>query len=111
MREKDLNKCIWIHHIATFMGLFCGMWNFMREKAGGCRTFALVLYIESQIWAAFKIFVDFGNGGSRLKKSFERIQARCKDEHQEKKIVAVLVAGSVLFKLGVPYLLGKKPVR
>lgn len=108
MREKELQVCIWIHHIATFTGLLCGICRLVRNRLCTGRAFALILYIETQAWAVLKIAADVRKGGSRLRKSFEGIRARCENERQERKILAALVASSCLYKCAVPLLLGRR---
>ncbi len=108
MKEREVNTGIWIHHIVTFIGLSCGIYRLGDKRIGKSRAFALIIFIGSQFWAVIKIIADLLSGGSRLKKSFEQIHIRCQDRQKERKILAVLVAGSSLFKLGVPWILGKK---
>ena len=108
MKEREVNTGIWIHHIVTFIGLSCSIYRLGEKQIGKGRAFALIMFIGSQLWAVIKIIADLLSGGSRLKKSFERIHTCCQDRPKERKILAVLVAGSAFFKLGVPWVLGKK---
>lgn len=108
MKEKELDICIWLHHTATFLGIFCGMSVLIRKKLGKCRICILVLFIESQLWGAVKIVRDLRNRRSRLRDSLERIQACSKSRRKEMGIIAGLICGSILFKLGIPWAAGRK---
>lgn len=107
MKEKELDIYIWLHHIATFFGLFCGMRVLAGKKLSKCRICVLVLYIETQIWGAVKIIRDVRNGRFRLRDSFVKIQKHRQSTCQERAVIAGLTCGSVIFKAGVPWLAGK----
>lgn len=103
MTEKEKNTCIWIHHTATILGIVYSVRLFVEKRLRRCSLFVLVLFLEGQIWAVFKIMTDLRNGGSRLRNSFERIHIHSGNRHRERSISIGVTLASVLFKLGVPY--------
>lgn len=108
MKEKELNICIWIHHAATFLGIICSVCLLIRRKLSKGRICILTLFLESQLWGAFKIISDFKKGRSRLRDSYEKIHTLSKNGRQERRTAAGLCCGSVLFKLSVPWLIGRE---
>lgn len=107
MNEKKSDICIWIHHTATFLGIFYGMFLLIRKRLSKYRICILTVFLETQIWGAFKIIQDLKERRSRLKDCYERIHIYGENEKQGKRITAALCCGSILFKLGVPWLAGR----
>lgn len=102
MKEKELKICIWIHHIATFIGVVLSIRALRRRQESEGRRCALVLFLVSQVWAVIKIVSDYKNGSSRLAECLNNICEQSRNEYQARGIVASLISGSVLFKVGIP---------
>ena len=56
MREQKI--CSWIHHIATFIGVFIGMKRLLEKRGGIIRKGILGLFLGSQLFAVCKILAD-----------------------------------------------------
>lgn len=97
--------CIWVHHIATFIGLCTGVYHFIFRKDHGAKQSLLVVYIASQIWAAVKIIAGLGAEKGFLQKSCDNIHTLCENKKQEIRSICFLTASSAIFKIGTPILL------
>ncbi len=97
--------CIWVHHIATFIGLCTGVYHFIFRKDHGAKQSLLVFYIASQIWAVIKILAGFGAEKGFLQKSYDNIHTLCENKKQEKRSICILTGFSAMFKIGTPILL------
>lgn len=106
MDKKEFKVCIWIHHIATFAGLAAGISVLTRKRQGKKKSVwkkaALLLYIISQIWAAFKIAVSFLSGKEQMKDSYDNIHSLCDDSRKEKMFTWFLTMTSACAKIGIP---------
>ena len=106
MREKEWTICIWIHHIATFIGLFSSLYHIAAgKKRPAARSGGLILFACCQAFGVFKIVADLAKGRSRLRKSFDNIHSLCRDKRQERGLLWVLTALSAVFKTSTPCLL------
>lgn len=102
MKEKELKICIWIHHIATFIGVFLSLRALMSRCTGTGRKCIMFIFLLSQIWAVIKIVSNRENDNSHLEECLNHIYEQSKNEYQARGIVASLISGSVLFKMGFP---------
>lgn len=66
MREQKI--CSWIHHIATFIGVFIGMKRLLEKRGGIIRKGILGLFLGSQLFAVCKILADMILGRKELKR-------------------------------------------
>lgn len=107
MGKKEWIICTWIHHIATVIGLYKGCRRLFMERLRGIRGLLMFLFLASQIWAGVKILRELTMGESRLKQSFENIHRVSKNEDEERGILFTIAGFSALFKIGVPWFLGK----
>ena len=102
MKEKELKICIWIHHIATFIGVFLSLRALISRQTETGRKCIMFVFLLSQMWAVLKIVSDYGNGSSHLGECLNHIYEQSKNEYQARGIAASLISGSVLFKVGFP---------
>lgn len=118
MKEKELKICIWIHHIATFVGVFLSLRALISRHLGTGRKCIMSVFLLSQVWAVIKIINNSlsrsaslqgvciaacpDGDGSSLGECLNHIYEQSKNEYQARGIVASLISGSVLFKVGFP---------
>lgn len=107
MSVKEQNICIWIHHIATILGLCTGFFKLRAhpENKKGAAFPLLILYITSQLWALLKLLAGLGAKRQPLKKSFLNIKKLCRTQKQERSFLWLLTLLAAGFKLGTPALL------
>ncbi len=105
-KRKEDKICIWMHHIATVIGMLEGIWGLASEKKDtlSCtsRVFCLSLFTGSQLWAMLKILSDAVRGSSRMKDSILHIRALSGSASKGRRMLGAVTALSVLFKIGVP---------
>lgn len=106
MSRKEYKICIWIHHIATLLGVFSGAIHLACTKKCGFRTLCLSFFTGSQLWALLKIMSDGIRGRSRLKKSIVHIRILSGSTAKERRTLGAVTAASALFKITVPVVLG-----
>ena len=62
MSKREEGICIWIHHIATGLGVIMGMAGWLRRPkegvAGWLRGFLLGIFLLTQFYACLKILAD-----------------------------------------------------
>lgn len=102
MKEKELKICIWIHHIATFIGVFLSLRALISRHIGMGRKCIMFVFLLSQMWAVAKISNNCENDSSHLGECLNHIYEQSENEYQARGIVASLISGSVLFKVGFP---------
>lgn len=105
MSRKEYRICIWIHHIATILGVSGGIYSLASTKKYSFRTFCLSLFTGSQLWALLKIVSDGIRGRSRLKESIIHIRTLSGDAVRERRTLGAVTAVSALFKIAVPVFL------
>ena len=115
MSKREEGICIWIHHIATGLGVIMGM-------AGWLRGFLLGIFLLTQFYACLKILADIfrrcdkeegkteraEDRTSSLHGSFARIRRLCPGKREQRAASWTALAAGVAFKLGVPALLGRR---
>ena len=106
MGRKEYRVCIWIHHIATILGVCGGLCNLACTRKYSFRTFCLSLFTGSQLWALLKIVSDGVQGRSRLKKSIVHIRALSSSAAGERRALGALTAASAVFKIVSPAVIG-----
>lgn len=105
MKEKKFIICTWIHHIATFTGLFLGLARWFGGSRGILKRSFLGIFITGQLWAAVKVISSFFSGRCHLERSYDNIHKLSKSKKQEHTILCSLSLLSVLFKIGTPLVL------
>lgn len=103
MQEQKI--CRWIHHIATFIGIFIGTEQLLEKRGGIIRKGILGLFLGSQLFAACKILTDRISGRNRIEEACERMDAICHTPNQKRCMLAGTMALSVFFKMGTPYII------
>ncbi len=106
MREKELSICIWIHHIATFIGISEGLYYLLAGKQGFIRSCGVFLLTAFQSLAGFKILVDLRNGQSRLADSYRNLEKVDSFKRQKRGILWGLAVSSSFFKIFPVHILG-----
>lgn len=129
MSKREEGICIWIHHIATGLGVIMGMagmagWLHRPKEgvAGWLRGFLLGIFLLTQFYACLKILADIfhrcdkeegktegaEDRTSSLHGSFARIRRLCPGKREQRAAAWSALAVGVAFKLGVPALLGRR---
>ena len=129
MSKREEGICIWIHHIATGLGVIMGMAGMAgwlrrpkRGVAGWLRGFLLGIFLLTQFYACLKILADIfrrcdkeegktegaEDRTSSLHGSFARIRRLCPGKREQRAAAWTALAAGVAFKLGVPALLGRR---
>lgn len=103
MREQKI--CSWIHHIATFIGIFIGTKRLFEKRGGMIRKGILGIFLGSQLFAVCKILADMILGRNRIEEVYEKMEAVCSSPNRRKIMLAGMTALSVLFKTGTPYII------
>lgn len=103
MREQKI--CSWIHHIATFLGIFIGTKQLLEKRGGIIRKGILGLFLGSQLFAVCKILADMIVGRNGIEEACEKMEAVCSTPNQRRGMLAGVMALSVLFKVGSPYII------
>lgn len=103
MREQKI--CSWIHHIATFIGVFIGMKRLLEKRGGIIRKGILGLFLGSQLFAVCKILADMILGRNGIEEACEKMEAVFSSPNQRRSMLAGMMALSVLFKIGTPYII------
>lgn len=129
MSKREEGICIWIHHIATGLGVIMGLAGLAgwlrrpkRGVAGWLRGFLLGIFLLTQLYACLKILADIfrrcdkeegetkepKDQKSSLDGSFARIRRLCPGKREQRAAAWSALAAGVAFKLGVPALLGRR---
>ena len=126
MSKREEEICIWIHHIATGLGVIMGMAGWLRRPkrgvAGWLRGFLMGIFLLTQLYAGLKILTDIfrrcdkeegktegaEDRTSSLHGSFARIRRLCPGKREQRAAAWTALAAGVAFKLGVPALLGRR---
>ena len=129
MSKREEGICIWIHHIATGLGVsmgLVGLAGWLRRPKGGVvgwlRGFLLGIFLLTQFYACLKILTDIfrrcdkedgetkgaEDRKSSLDGSFARIRRLCPGKREQRAAAWSALAAGVAFKLGVPALLGRR---
>ena len=129
MSKREEGICIWIHHIATGLGIIMGTVGLAgwlrrpkRGVAGWLRGFLLGIFLLTQLYAGLKILTDIfrrcdkeegetkepKDQKSSLDGSFARIRRLCPGKREQRAAAWTALAAGVAFKLGVPALLGRR---
>ena len=129
MSKREEEICIWIHHIATGLGIIMGTvgqagWlrRPKRGVAGWLRGFLMGIFLLTQLYAGLKILTDIfrrcdkeegetkepKDQKSSLDGSFARIRRLCPGKREQRAAAWSALAAGVAFKLGVPALLGRR---
>ena len=129
MSKREEGICIWIHHIATGLGIIMGLAGLAgwlrrpkRGVAGWLRGFLLGIFLLTQLYACLKILADIfrrcdkeegetkepKDQKSSLDGSFARIRRLCPGKREQRAAAWSALAAGVAFKLGVPALLGRR---
>ena len=129
MSKREEGICIWIHHIATGLGIIMGTVGLAgwlrrpkRGVAGWLRGFLLGIFLLTQFYACLKILADIfhrcdkeegkteraEDRTSSLHGSFARIRRLCPGKREQRAAAWSALAAGVAFKLGVPALLGRR---
>lgn len=107
MREKELSICIWIHHIATLIGISEGMYYLLAGKQRFWRSCGVFLLTVLQSWAGIKIMADLKRGKSRLDDSYRNLEKIKSSRRQRQGILWGIALASTLFKVLPVRLLGQ----
>lgn len=110
MREKELSICIAIHHIATFLGIWEGIYYLAKGRQNLFRSCVIFLLTAFQSWAGLKILVDLQTGRSRLKESYRSLDNLDKlksNSERKRSFLWGLVLSSAIFKVVPVRLLGR----
>lgn len=107
MKEKELFVCIWIHHIATFVGISEGIYYLMSGSRRVWKNCMIFLLTAFQSWAGFKILADMRKGKSRLTDSCESLKELSGSKREREKILWILVSASAIFKIFPVHILGR----
>ena len=129
MSKREEGICIWIHHIATGLGIIMGTVGLAgwlrrpkRGVAGWLRGFLMGIFLLTQLYAGLKILTDIfrrcdkeegetkepKDQKSSLDGSFARIRMLCPGKREQRAAAWTALAAGVAFKLGVPALLGRR---
>ena len=129
MSKREEGICIWIHHITTGLGVIMGLVGlagWLRRPKGGVvgwlRGFLLGIFLLTQFYACLKILADIfhrcdkeegetkepEDRKSSLDGSFARIRRLCPGKREQRAAAWTALAAGVVFKLGVPALLGRR---
>lgn len=129
MSKREEGICIWIHHIATGLGIIMGTVGLAgwlcrpkRGVAGWLRGFLMGIFLLTQLYAGLKILTDIfrrcdkeegetkepKDQKSSLDGSFARIRRLCPGKREQRAAAWSALAAGVAFKLGVPALLGRR---
>lgn len=129
MSKREEGICIWIHHIATGLGIIMGTVGLAgwlrrpkRGVAGWLRGFLMGIFLLTQLYAGLKILTDIfrrcdkeegetkepKDQKSSLDGSFARIRRLCPGKREQRAAAWTALAAGVAFKLGVPALLGRR---
>ncbi len=129
MSKREEEICIWIHHIATGLGIIMGTVGLSgwlrrpkRGVAGWLRGFLMGIFLLTQLYAGLKILTDIfrrcdkeegetkepKDQKSSLDGSFARIRRLCPGKREQRAAAWTALAAGVAFKLGVPALLGRR---
>ena len=92
MREKELSICIWIHHIATLIGISEGMYYLLAGKQRFWRSCGVFLLTVLQ---------------SRLDDSYRNLEKIKSSRRQRQGILWGMALSSTLFKVLPVRLLGQ----
>lgn len=98
MDKKEIKKAACIHHTATFTGFFAALYFLEAAKEKIPAKLMLILHIFIQGWAILKIIFDCADGRCRFSEAYEQIPTLY--------VKKILLAFSVVFKVGIPLILG-----
>lgn len=108
MKEKEVSLCTWLHHIATFTGIYAGLYQLMTKKLNCWRKGGLILFTLFQSWAGIKIFRDAVTGIPRFRQICDSIHNLTNDSGQRQKILWLLTIACIFYKCMIPCQLGSK---
>lgn len=113
MREKVIEATVYIHHAATVIGLLLGGVGLARGTKSRAGDAALSVFLLLQSFAVLKIAAEWITGEKRLLDHTRRIadslERRWKGAKWKSPAMLCGIAGlSVLFKTGVPLLVGRR---
>ena len=121
MQEREYTVCVWLHHIATFVGLLSGIYHVVmlwENKDHGLvrtpgrvigilfRIAGLLLFVWNQFKSAKKILDDFLTDDSRFRIMLQSIPEVCDTIHEERRMLWGFTGMSLLYQLGVPVVVG-----
>lgn len=107
MREKELSICIGIHHIATFLGIWEGIYYLAKGRQNLFRSCVIFLLTTFQSWAGLKILADLKAGRSRLEESYRSLDKLKGNREKKRGFLWGLVLSSAVFKVVPVRLLGQ----
>lgn len=108
MKERHFKMFAWVHHIATLTGVILGI-KFLFNKSGGVfRKILLGIFTFFQSFALLKVLAELICGqnleAKRLENSYKKLEGTW-GAKKDNVFFASIMALSVLFKTGVPFLL------
>lgn len=107
MKEKHFKLFEWTHHIATFAGVFLGIKFLFNGSGGAFKKILLGIFTFFQSFALLKVLAELAAGQNREAKRLESSYKKLEGTWGAKKdniFFASIMALSVLFKAGVPFL-------
>ena len=85
MQEKEVSLCTWLHHIATFTGIYAGLYQLMTKELNCWRKGGLILFTSFQSWAGIKILRDAVTGIPRFRQVCDSIHNLTNDSGQRQR--------------------------
>lgn len=96
-----------IHHIATILGFLTAGYYFFQKRTKSFRKVLLSLHMVTQGYGILKIIGDNIDGKKRFLDSFEHVTELCEEnETAIRTIPWILLFAAVVFKVGLPALIG-----
>lgn len=108
MQEKEVSLCTWLHHIATFTGIYAGLYQLMTKELNCWRKGGLILFTSFQSWAGIKILRDAVTGIPRFRQVCDSIHNLTNDSGQRQRILWLLTIACIFYKCMIPCQLGSK---